>query len=71
MTFGDDRIPLRYHFPEVIITGRSAVVRQWGNKFIGMSMVFNFTNNGNEKTLALHNMKWNIRTFVGIRLGKK
>ena len=71
ITYGDLDIPLRYHFPEVIITGRGAVVRQWGNKFIGMSMVFNFTNNGNEKTMALHNMKWNIRTFFGVRLGKK
>ena len=39
MTFGDSRVPLHYHFPEVIITGRGAVVHQWGNKFFGMSMV--------------------------------
>jgi hypothetical protein len=71
MTFGDTRIPLHYHFPEVIITGRGAVVRQWGNKFLGMSMVFNFTNNGNEESLALHNIKWRIRTFFGLRLGKR
>ena len=71
MTFGDTRIPLHYHFPEVIITGRGAVVRQWGNKFLGMSMVFNFTNNGNEESLALHNIKWRIRTFFGLRLGRK
>ena len=71
MTFGDKRVPLHYHFPEVIITGRGAVVRQWGNKFLGMSMVFNFTNNGHKDNLALHNMKWRIRTFFGLRLGKK
>ena len=68
MTFGDSRVPLHYHFPEVIITGRSAVVRQWGNKFFGMSMVFNFTNNGHEESLALHNIKWRVRTFFGMRL---
>ena len=68
MTFGDTRVPLHYHFPEVIITGRGAVVRQWGNKFFGMSMVFNFTNNGHEESLALHNIKWRIRTFFGLRL---
>jgi len=64
MTFGDNRIPLHYHFPEVIITGRGAVVRQWSNKFLGMSMVFNFSNNGDEASLALHNIKWRIRTFL-------
>ena len=68
MTFGDIRVPLHYHFPEVIITGRGAVVRQWGNKFSGLSMVFNFTNIGNEENLALHNIKWRIRAFYGLRL---
>ena len=70
MTFGDTRVPLHYHFPEVIITGRGAVVRQWGNKFLGLSMVFNFTNIGHKENLTLHNTKWRIRTFFGIRLGK-
>ena len=68
MTFGDTRVPLHYHFPEVIITGRGAVVRQKGNKFYGLSMVYNFTNIGNEESLALHNQKWRIRTFFGLRL---
>ena len=68
MTFGDSRVPLHYHFPEAIITGRGAVVRQLGNKFFGMSMVFNFTNIGNEEDLALHNIKWRIRMFYGLRL---
>lgn len=68
MTFDNTRVPLHYHFPEVIITGRGAVVHQWSNKFIGMSMVFNFTNNGHEESLALHNIKWRIRTFFGLRI---
>ena len=67
MTFGDIRVPLHYHFPEVIITGRGAAIRQWGNKFLGLSMVFNFTNIGNEDRLAVHNIKWRIRTFFGMR----
>lgn len=70
MTFGDDRIPLHYHFPEVIITGRGSVVRQWGNKFLGLSMVFNFTNIGNKESLTVHNTKWLVRSFFGLRLGK-
>ena len=68
MTFGDNRVPLSYHFPEVIITGRGAVVRQWRNKFLELSMVFNFTNIGNEERLAVHNIKWRVRTFFGLRL---
>ena len=68
MTFGDTRVPLHYHFPEVIITGRGAVIRQWGNKFLGISMVYNFTNIGHKESLALHNTKWRIRTFFGLRL---
>ncbi|MGX8694751.1 MAG: DUF4421 family protein [Prevotella sp.] len=68
MTFLDTRVPLHYHFPEVIITGRGAVVRQWGNMFVGLSMVFNYTNIGNEESLAIHNNKWRIRTFFGLRL---
>ena len=68
MTFGDTRVPLHYHFPEVIITGRGAVIRQWNNKFLGLSMVFNFTNIGHQENLAVHNIKWQVRTFFGLRL---
>ena len=67
MTFGDNRIPLNYHFPEVIITGRGAIVHQWSNKFLGLSMVFNFTNIGHKESLGVHNIKWRVRTFFGFR----
>ena len=70
MTFGEDRIPLHYHFPEVIITSRGAVVYQWTKTYAGISMRFNFTNIGSEKSLAVHNQKWLARAFYGIRLGK-
>ena len=69
LTVGDTKIPLSYHFPEVIITGRGAVVKQIGNnKFAGFSSVFNFTNIGNEKSLAIHNIKWLARLYFGFRL---
>lgn len=68
MTFGDNRVSLHYHFPETITTGRGAAVYQWSNKFAGMSMVFNFTNVGNEENLSIHNIKWRIRTFFGLRI---
>ena len=68
MTFDDTKVSLKYHFPEVIITGRGAAVYQWRNKFAGLSMVYNFTNIGHEKSLTVHNTKWRIRTFFGLRL---
>lgn len=68
MTFGDDRVSMRYRFPECIITGRGAVVRQWGNKFLGLTMVYNFTNIGDKDDFTVYNTKWRIRTFFGLRL---
>ena len=67
LTFGGTRVPLDYHFPEVIITGRGSVVYLWSNKFLGMSMVYNFTNIGSEEKFAVHNSKWRVRTFFGLR----
>lgn len=63
-----ERIPINYHFPEVILTGRGAIVRQFGNMFVGTTMVYNFTNIGSKKKLAVHNSKWITRLFVGLRL---
>ena len=68
MTFDDTKVSLKYHFPEVIITGRGAAVYQWRNKFAGVSIVYNFTNIGHEESLAVHNSKWRLRTFFGLRL---
>lgn len=64
----DVKVPLNYNFPEVIITGRGAVVHQIGKVFYGISMVYNFSNIGSEESLALHNQKWRLRAFFGIRL---
>lgn len=69
LTVGDTDIPLHYHFPEVIITARGSIVKQiGGNKFAGLSMVYNFTNIGDRKTLTVHNEKWQARLFFGFRL---
>ncbi|MBQ8064531.1 MAG: DUF4421 family protein [Prevotella sp.] len=68
MTVGDDRMSLRYHFPETIITARGAVVRNWGNKFLGLSMVYTYTNIGDKADLAVENAKWRIRAFFGLRI---
>lgn len=68
MTFGDDRTTLHYKFPETIITARGAGVYNWSNKFVGISMVYNYTNIGDEDDLSVYNSKWRVRTFFGLRL---
>jgi hypothetical protein len=60
-------VPLHYNFPEVILTGRGAVIRQLGSVFGGANMTFYFTNIGNKESLAVHNTKWLARMFVGYR----
>lgn len=64
----NERIPLDYHFPEAIITARGAIVRQFGNMFLGATMIYNFTNIGERNQLSIENTKWRTRLFVGIRL---
>ena len=68
MSFGEERVPMTYDFPEIIITGRGSVVRQWSNKFLGLSVVFTYTDIGKAENLTVNNNKWRIRTFFGWRL---
>ena len=65
---GDDRISLKHHFPQVIITGRGAVVHNARSTFYGLSMHFNFTNVGHKDNLEVRNIKWRLRAFFGVRL---
>ncbi|MCR4602697.1 MAG: DUF4421 domain-containing protein [Prevotella sp.] len=60
-------VPLKSQFPEVIITGRGSFVREFGNKFAGLSAVFNYSNIGSKDNLCVQNMKWLTRIFFGIR----
>ena len=66
---GSTEVPLHYHFPEVIITGRGAIVKQIGRSmFAGLSMVYYFTNIGSEKSLTVRNEKWLSHLYLGFRL---
>ena len=67
LTDDNERMPIDYHFPEVIITARGAIVRQFGNKFVGLTMVYNFTNIGDRDDLSVYNMKWRTRLLFGYR----
>ncbi len=69
LSMGSTEVPLHYHFPEVIITGRGAIVKQIGRSmFAGLSMVYYFTNIGNKESLTVHNEKWLSRLYFGFRL---
>jgi len=68
LSAGNGSVPLHYNFPEVILTGRGAVVKQLGRFFTGASMVFYYTKIGDDKQLSVQNQKWHLRTFFGIRL---
>lgn len=61
-------VPLQYRFPEFIVTSRAAVVKQIGdNMFAGLSMVYYYTNIGEEKHLYVNNRKWLSRLYFGYR----
>ena len=68
ITIGADHFKQHYHFPEFIATGRASVVRLWRNKYVGLSMVYNFTNIGDKDELAVYNAKWRLRGFFGLRI---
>lgn len=64
----DQRIKMHNYFPEVIMTGRSAVIHSWKNYFAGTAMMFTYTNVGRPTTVRVEHNKWMVRTFVGMRL---
>lgn len=68
-TSDSDNVPLEYRFPEFIVTSRAAIVKQIGeNMFAGLSMVYYYTNIGEEKHLYVNNRKWLARLYFGFRL---
>jgi hypothetical protein len=59
---------MQTQYPEVIITGRGAVVYNMKRTFIGGSMVYTFSSNGKRDYLMVKKQKWRVRAFFGIRL---
>lgn len=62
-----ERTDMKYRFFSPIITGRGAAVYMWRNKFLGATMVFNFSASGNKQHMELHRSKWRMRMFFGFR----
>ena len=63
-----NKVTMPYHFPSVIITGRSAAVYSWRNKFAGITMVYNTSPTGSHNRLYMNREKGRIRLFYGFRL---
>ena len=57
----EDRVPFDYHFPEIIVIARGAIIRQIHNMFAGLTMVYNFTSIGGRDQLLVDNGKWSRR----------
>lgn len=67
ITEGDKRINMSYHFPDVIVTARGAVVYSWKQRFAGVSMVFTDASVGSRQYLHVMRGKWRARLFYGFR----
>jgi hypothetical protein len=65
--YNGDKVRMEYRFPSLIITGRGAAVYSWKNKFMGATMVFNFSTIGNENQLQIKRAKERLRLFYGFR----
>jgi hypothetical protein len=69
ITVNDIKTELKHRFPEGIITGRSAIVKQIGrNKVAGLSTIYSFTTVGSDNSLAVRNQKWRTSLYFGVRL---
>lgn len=68
ITDGSERINLHYKFPSAILTGRSAAVYSWKNRFVGASMLFNYSGIGDRDRLYVRRAKFRLRAFYGFRL---
>lgn len=55
------------HFPDIIITGRTAVLKNFNRNFMGVSLIANFSIIGEKSRLMNQTTKWRIRAFYGWR----
>lgn len=67
MKTATDRIRLRYRFQSAVVTGRGAALYSWRNKFLGATMVYNFSIAGEREYLQVKREKWRLRLFYGFR----
>ena len=68
MTLEGERHTMNGNFSDVIVTGRTAVVHTWHNRFAGMSAMYTNTIIGRHDDVQVRHLKWRVRLFVGMRL---
>ncbi|MBQ9558590.1 MAG: DUF4421 family protein [Bacteroidaceae bacterium] len=64
---GDGIQTMPYHFPEFIMTGSAALIRNFGRYFAGGTMHINYTLIGRREQLQVGNSKWRTHFFIGFR----
>lgn len=67
ITLDGERTSMRHALLSGIITGRGAALYSWRNKFVGATMVYNYSFAGDEENLRVKRDKWRIRLFFGFR----
>lgn len=68
LRYDGECVPMPYHFPQVVTTGRFAVVYQFSKRyFAGLTSVLTYSNIGDDDRLSVENLKWRNRAFFGIR----
>lgn len=55
------------HVPDVIVTGRMALVKNYKQNFMGTSLIFNFSAIGEQERMRMRTVKWRLRVFYGWR----
>ena len=67
-TVSGNKERMRYKFPELMNTGRIAVMHSFNNYFAGTSGIVNLNIIGNHRDLFMENLKWNASVYVGVRM---
>lgn len=67
MTSDGEHYSMSHVLMSGIITGRGAAVYSWRNKFVGATMVYNYSFAGNKDHLQVQRDKWRVRAFFGFR----
>ena len=67
LTVDDVRQRAPFKFPSLINVGRTAVVRNFKNSFLGASAVVNLWQQGDADRMMIECIKWRARLFYGIR----
>lgn len=67
LSLDGDKQRLKYRFPEMVVTGRFAVVRNFKHTFLGTQVVANYSADGSKRKLFVSNRKWRGRIFFGVR----